>query len=128
VGTETILLVEDEDGVRELARRTLQASGYSVLEARDGLDALSRCEQYRGPIHLVLTDVVMPRLGGVALAQRLLHLYPRLKVVFMSGYTDSALLRHGALHGENNLLSKPFAPQDLTTLVREVLDQAGAAV
>jgi CheY-like chemotaxis protein len=124
-GTETVLLVEDEAGVRDLARRTLAAHGYRVLEACDGLDAVSRYGHHPGPIHLVLTDVVMPRLSGPAMVKRLAAGHPRLKVVYMSGYTDSALVRHGVVATENNYLLKPFTAEDLTRMVREALDQAG---
>jgi two-component system, cell cycle sensor histidine kinase and response regulator CckA len=122
-GTETILVVEDEDGVRTLACHTLRTSGYTVLEARDGLEALSQYERYRGTIQLVLTDVVMPLLSGVQLVHCLLQRHPRLRVLYMSGYHDSALARHGAVDEEVPTLEKPFKPEELTGMVRAVLDR-----
>ena len=121
-GTETILLVEDEDMVRTLACRILRSCGYDVLEACNGGEGLLMCEQHRGPIHLVLTDVVMPRMSGRELAQRLRLLRPDLKVIFMSGYTDDVVLRHGILSLDAEFIQKPFSSRDLVAKVRAVLD------
>jgi two-component system cell cycle sensor histidine kinase/response regulator CckA len=122
-GTETVLLVEDEEGVRALARRALAAKGYTVLEARDGMEALKLYERVAMPIHLVVTDVVMPLLGGVGLVRRLKERNPAVKALFMSGYHDSTLQRHGAPAGEAaDTLQKPFKPDELTQLVRAILD------
>jgi PAS domain S-box-containing protein len=121
-GTETILLAEDDGGVRALTRHVLTGRGYSVLEAADGNEALRIAEGHRGPIHLLVTDVVMPGRGGRQVAERLLDLYPEAKVLFLSGYTDDTVCRHGVLQEEVHFLRKPFSPLALTCKVREVLD------
>jgi two-component system cell cycle sensor histidine kinase/response regulator CckA len=120
-GDETILLVEDEDSVRALARLILQKSGYRVIEARDGAEAFSLISQ--DPlVHLLVTDVVMPQMNGRELAQRLQMLHSNLKVLYMSGYTDDAIVRHGVLETHMNFLQKPYTGGSLTKKVREVLD------
>ena len=121
-GTETVLLVEDEDAVRSLTRIVLQGAGYHVLEASDGGEALAVAGRYEGTIHLLLTDVVMPVLGGRQLAERLLALHPEMKVLFQSGYMDDAVVRHGVLQEKVHFLQKPFTPAALALKVREVLD------
>jgi signal transduction histidine kinase/ActR/RegA family two-component response regulator len=126
VGTETILLVEDEEGVRELARDILRASGYTVLEARSGHEALLLCERHQGPLDLLLTDVVMPRMSGRELAERLGPLRPDVSVLYMSGYTDDAVIRHGVQGAGTAFLQKPFSPAALVQRVRETLDLATA--
>ena len=121
-GTETILLVEDEDAVRVLARSILSKCGYTVLEAQNGADALLVCEQHPAQIDLLLTDVVMPRMNGRELAQRLQQLRPGLKVLYMSGYTDDAIVRNGLLHATLAFIQKPVTPEPLARKLREVLD------
>jgi signal transduction histidine kinase len=125
-GRETILLVEDEEGVRELARDILRANGYTVLEARNGNEALLISERHQGPLDLLLTDVVMPRMSGCELAERLGPLRSDLSVLYMSGYTDDAVIRHGAFGSGTAFLQKPFTPAALAQRVRETLDLAGA--
>jgi nitrogen-specific signal transduction histidine kinase len=125
-GSETVLLAEDEPALRRLSRRVLAQFGYTVLEAPDGEEALRLAEAYHGPIHLVLTDVVMPRLNGRDLAERVLVRHPEAKILFMSGYTDDAVVQHGVLTQEVTLLRKPFTPYALAARVRDVLD--GVAV
>jgi len=122
-GTETILLVEDEEGVRKIARVSLETQGYKVLEAVGGTDAIRKAEQHPGPIELVLTDVVMPEMSGRQLADTLRVRYPGVKVLFMSGYTDDAVIRHGIIEQTGNFLQKPFAPLGLAKKVRAVLDE-----
>lgn len=121
-GSETVLVVEDEDAVRTLTRTALEMAGYKVLEASQGLEALRIAAQYDGPIHLLLSDVVMPLLGGRELAEQLLPLHGGMKVLFLSGYTDDAVVRHGVLQEKVNFLQKPFSPLVLTHRVRELLD------
>ncbi len=120
--TETILLVEDALRVRAVVREILEMNGYNVLEARHGVEALEINDRHRGPIHLMLTDVVMPQMSGRELAQRLQPLRPDMRVLYMSGYTDDAIVRHGVLGAGMAFLSKPFTPDALALKVREVLD------
>jgi PAS domain S-box-containing protein len=121
-GSETILLVEDEDGVRDLAREILQAHGYAVLETRHAADAIWLCEWHEGPIHLLVTDVVMPQMSGRDLVERLAGMRPQMKVLYMSGYTDDAIVHHGVLEEGTSFLPKPFTPETLAWKVRSVLD------
>jgi len=120
--TETILLVEDALRVRAVVREILEMNGYNVLEARHGVEALEISERHQGPIHLMVTDVVMPQMSGRELAQRLQPLRPDMKVLYMSGYTDDAIVRHGVLGAGMAFLSKPFTPDALALKVSEVLD------
>jgi CheY-like chemotaxis protein len=122
VGSETILLAEDSDVVRDLALNVLRRQGYQVLQAPDGLRALQAAEDHAGPIHLLITDVVMPAMSGRVLAHRLLALRPDTKVLYMSGYTENAIAHHGVLTPGATLIEKPFSPPDLARRVRQILD------
>jgi CheY-like chemotaxis protein len=118
------LLVEDEPAVRELAAHVLRQQGYTVLAAANGDEALRLVQEQAGAeIHLLLTDVIMPQLDGKALAERLNTIYPKLKVLFISGYTDDAIVHHGVLEPGIDFLQKPFSPSLLAHKVREVLDR-----
>jgi CheY-like chemotaxis protein len=121
-GTETILLVEDEEAVRDVTKRILREAGYTVLTAATASDALLTCQAHRGKVHLLLTDVVMPQMSGRVLAERLLLARPEIKVIHMSGYADDAILHHGTLAPGTHFIGKPFSAADLTKKVREVLD------
>jgi CheY-like chemotaxis protein len=122
-GTEVLLLVEDDDGVRSLARNILQGRGFTVLEASNGKEALPVAERYTGPLHLLVTDVIMPQMNGRELAARLTGLRPGLKVLYLSGYTDDVLSRQNIPEKGVAFLPKPFTPSSLASKVRELLDQ-----
>jgi two-component system cell cycle sensor histidine kinase/response regulator CckA len=122
-GTETVLLVEDEDQVRDVARGILKRSGYTVLEARNAGEALLLCERHPTPIDLLLSDVVMPGMSGPELAKRLGGVRPEMKVLCMSGYTDDAAVRHGVIEAHFAYIQKPLTVDSLTRKVREVLER-----
>lgn len=124
-GTETILLVEDEDAVRMLVLTILKGKGYAVLTARNGGEALLVCERHSGRIDLMLTDVVMPGMGGTELARRLIPLRPEMKTLYMSGYTDEAVGHSGVLDPGTRYIQKPFTPANLARAIREALDGKG---
>jgi PAS domain S-box-containing protein len=126
-GDETVLVVEDEEGVRELLRKILMDHGHTVLEARHGRDALMVAERYESPIQLLVTDVVMPEMGGAELAQRLLERRPDLKVLYVSGYTNDEVVRRGIRGSGTMFVQKPFTAEDLMQRVRGVLDAPAAA-
>jgi CheY-like chemotaxis protein len=121
-GSETILLVEDEEGLRALALRILQSRGYKVLESKSPEDAVQIGKRHSERIDLMLTDVVMPGMSGPDIAEHLAFLRPNMKVIYMSGYTDDSVVRHGVLEPGTQFLQKPFTPTTLTRKVREVLD------
>jgi PAS domain S-box-containing protein len=121
-GPETVLVAEDEEMVRKLACKVLEMSGYRVLEAANGGAALLICERHNEPIHLLITDVIMPEMSGRELADRLAQLRPEMKVLYMSGYTDNAIVHHGVLNEGASFIQKPFATHALARKVREVLD------
>ncbi len=122
VGVETVLLVEDEEVVREMAMEILQECGYHVLQAKDGHEALQLAGQHDGEIHLMLTDVVMPRMSGRELSEQLTPLRPETRVLYMSGYTDDAIVHHGVLDEGTAFIGKPFSMHALARKVRETLD------
>jgi DNA-binding NtrC family response regulator len=122
-GTETILLVEDEPDVRELAAEILRDRGYAVLEAESPDHAMRVAEGHHQPIHLLFTDVVMPGSSGRDLADRLGPLRPAMKVLYMSGYTDHAIVHHGVLDPSVAYIAKPFTPDAVVRKVREILDE-----
>ena len=126
MGSETVLLVEDDESVRALSRSVLAMSGYTVLEANGAAAALRICEQHTGSIQIVVTDVVMPETGGRILVERLGAMRPAIRALYVSGYTDDTVLRHGVLEEGTAFLQKPFTPAALANKVREVLDQPSA--
>jgi PAS domain S-box-containing protein len=122
-GTETILVVEDEEGVRSMINLALLSAGYEVLETDGAECALEICAEYDGPIHLLLTDVVMPQVSGPMVAEKVAALRPEIKVLYMSGYTDDSVVRHGVLTQETPFIQKPFSPLALRKKIREVLGE-----
>jgi CheY-like chemotaxis protein len=125
-GTETVLVVEDQKEVRDAIRQTLERNGYSVIEAADGASALARLGAAERRVHLLITDVVMPELSGALLAERAVAIAPRLPVLFMSGYTDDAIVHHGVLNPGIDFLPKPFTPTQLLLRVRAALDRSSS--
>jgi PAS domain S-box-containing protein len=123
-GTETIVVVEDEEHVRALVCQILDGRGYTVLDARNGHEALDLCARHQGPIHLMVTDVVMPLMSGRDLAERVVRTRPELKILYVSGYTDNVIAHHGVLKKGFALVQKPFTAETLARKVREVLDAA----
>jgi CheY-like chemotaxis protein len=127
-GGETLLVVEDEEQVRAVVLKVLRRAGYRVLDADSGPQALATASEYSGPIDLLVTDVVMPKMSGPELAGKLTQVRPGLRVLFMSGYTDDAALKHGILQAELAFIQKPLTPDVLLRKVREVLETEQVAV
>ena len=127
-GTETILVVEDDQGVLDLVNEILVSCDYQVLKAASGAAALSICARQEQPIHLLLTDVVMPEMSGRELSDVLTRLRPEMKVLYMSGHPDDFVVHHGVLGEEHDFIQKPFGPEVLARKVREVLDSRGGSL
>jgi DNA-binding response OmpR family regulator len=121
-GTETLLIVENEAAIRNLLQMALQKNGYRVLTAESGREALDLVNAHSGPIHLLITDVMMPDIDGPELVRRLSTLRPDTRTLFMSGYMDDALGEQGALPSNVNFIQKPFSPRTIAQRVREILD------
>jgi CheY-like chemotaxis protein len=121
-GSETILVVEDDKEVLDAVCDLLQMQGYVVLKAQQGDEAFHICAQHQGPIHLLLTDVVLPQMSGQELSQRLLLLYPQIKVLYMTGYTIDTILHHGLINQGMHCIQKPFSMHDLFHKLRELLE------
>ncbi len=121
-GSETVLIVEDNDALRKLAKNALRKYGYEILEAENGEKALNVSETHEGPVHLLLTDVVMPRMSGTDLSEKLQSIRPETRVIYMSGYTADAIVRNGILRQDINFIEKPFSLESLGKKVRQVLD------
>ena len=123
-GSETILLVEDNDQVRSLILAILERQGYSVLVAEDGIHALEVLERFNDPVHLLLTDVIMPGMNGIDLFKKISASRRNVRVIYMSGYADDVILEQGGAEVGLPFIQKPFSVKDITTKVRDVLDQA----
>ena len=119
------MLVEDEDSVRELAKEILQEYGYDVLTASHGVEGLKLCRDFPDNIHLLITDVVMPQMSGRELAENVSAIRPETRVLYMSGFTDDAVVRHGVLADDMCFIQKPFSPDALALKVRQLLDHDG---
>ncbi|MEZ4614943.1 MAG: response regulator [Caldilineaceae bacterium] len=122
-GSETILLVEDDDMVRNLAQAALRWYGYNIVATENGDQAIAICQHTTDRIHLLLTDIVMPGMNGTQVADTLTSLKPDVAVLFMSGYTASIIVHHGVLNDRTELIEKPFSPDQLARKVRSVLDK-----
>jgi CheY-like chemotaxis protein len=123
-GTETILLVDDDSAVRSVARIALEGAGYSVIEASGAEEALSEVSEHNVSVALLVTDVVMPRITGIELARKLGEISPKVRVLYMSGYTANVISHHGILHAGTDYLEKPFSSLEFLSKVREILDRS----
>jgi two-component system cell cycle sensor histidine kinase/response regulator CckA len=121
IGDETILLVEDDDSVREMIKTFLEPAGYNILQAQNGFDALETSKTYEGEIHLLLTDVIMPKMNGQEVADELKKTRPEMQIIFMSGYTDDVIAHHGVLEAGVNFIQKPVTLSRLAKKLRKVL-------
>lgn len=121
-GTETVLLVEDEDQVKEIIRNVLIGYGYNVIDSSGGDEAFEKAENYKGQIHILITDIMMPDINGKELAEKIIAIRPELKVLFMSGYTDSSIVQNGVLESGISFINKPFDIPDFLKKLREILD------
>ena len=119
--SQTILIVEDDEALLEVTRQSLGEADYTILTARNPSEAIQICERHSGPIHLMVTDVVMPGMSGAQLATHLSALRPEMQVLYVSGYTDDTIVRHGVLEPGLAFLQKPFSPKALIRKVDEVL-------
>jgi two-component system cell cycle sensor histidine kinase/response regulator CckA len=119
--SETILIVEDDETLLEVTHRSLEAAGYAIISARNPEEAIRMAERHPGPIHLMVTDVILPGINGAQLASQLSRLRPEMKVLFVSGYTDETIVRHGVLEPGLAFLQKPFSPKALNRKVGEML-------
>ena len=126
-GTKTILLVEDEVAVRRSTRQFLSLNGYTVIEAGNGVEALQNSREYPGKIDLLVTDVVMPQMGGAQVAEALAMERPMTKILFVSGYAENTILQHGVIDVSQGFLQKPFTLKQLARKIREILDARSAA-
>ncbi len=121
-GSETILLVEDDEAVRAVAQRSLVRFGYDVVPASRGVDAVRIAKEFEGKIHLLLTDIMMPGMNGVEVASAIAKVRPGIHIFFMSGYADQDLVRQGLLEPGTHFLQKPFTPQELAERIRRIID------
>jgi DNA-binding NtrC family response regulator len=124
MGTGTILLVEDEEALLKITAERLSECGYTVLQARDGMHALEIARSYDEPIHLLLTDIMMPRMGGLALARSMSELRPGIRILFMTGHAEREASYRDAIRSGAESIQKPFSHEQLTRLVRQMLDAA----
>ena len=127
-GTETLLVVEDEQAVRKASAEFLRMQGYQVLEAKDGMDAVSVAQQYKSTIHLVVTDVVMPNMSGGELAKALEKARPEVKILFVSGYAGETVLNHKVIDLQTNFLQKPYSLKQLSIKIRTALQSGNPAL
>ena len=121
-GSETILIAEDEDSVRTLIEEILQTHGYNVLSAANGSEATLMSERHKGPIHLLVTDIIMPQMSGPELARHMTIQRPGMKVLFLSGYANDSILEQNSIVSGGSFLQKPFSPETLTLKIREIIE------